>query len=835
MFKKGQFDLFAKNNLTVRRILLPGLLVLSLNGFAQTDLASAPKPIHVYHDIPAGGITGRINTADLQPAAFVSVTVKENGLSALTDENGYFTIKGLKEGYYTLEISMVGLKPQQKAVEVKKDQTADIAIVLSENSRQLSEVVISTGKRLNSKPASIGKIDIHPMDLPQSLTVVGQGLIREQQAQRLGDVIKNVNGVYITTTRGAVQESFGARGYSFGSTNLFKNGARINSGSMPEMSSLEKVEVLKGSSAILYGQVAPGGIVNMVTKQPKFKAGGEVSMRVGSYDLYKPSFDFYGPLSSSLAYRINGTYEKAGSYRDGVESERYYVNPSFLFKLSDKTDIVLEGDYLSHEFTPDFGIPSLDNTKIPHLPRSTFFGADWQYNKTQQTTGTATVRHRFNDVWKLNSSFSYQFYKRDYMAIERLVALANGDMPRTLGRLSTDENYYTGQVNLVGKFATGSFEHSLLTGVDADRTITNNTDYSFPSTTYDRVNIFDPNKYVQRTDVPAATAIRERVLPLNRVGLYVQDLVKVSPRFNVLVGGRWSYVENIGIDSTNLLTGAKVTGKTRFDNAFSPRVGLVYKPSATTSVFASYSNSFTVNTGQDIEGKTLPPSIIDQYELGVKNELFGGKLSANVTLYRILNNNLAQTAPFLLDGETQNTNSSIKMLSGETTSDGVEVDLAAHPMSGFDILVGYSYNYMRYTRTDTSAGSFKTGERLVNNPAHTANGSIFYTFNQGSLKGLKLGAMVVYIGDRFSGWNTDVVKKTNSAGQIVGPFTYRSRIFEVDGFTTIDLSAGYTFKKISVIGKVSNITNTLNYYVHENYSINPIPPTQFIATVSYKF
>src|SRR5205085_1330961 len=127
---------------------------------------------------------------------------------------------------------------------------------------------------------------------------------RGQQAQRLSDVIRNVNGVYVTTTRGAVQESFGARGYGFGSSNLFKNGARINSGVTPEMSSLERVEVLKGSTAILFGQVAPGGILNMVTKQPKFNSGGEVSMRVGSYNLYKPAFDVYGPLSSNIAYRV---------------------------------------------------------------------------------------------------------------------------------------------------------------------------------------------------------------------------------------------------------------------------------------------------------------------------------------------------------------------------------------------------------------------------------------------------------------------------------------------------------------------------------------------------
>lgn len=823
----------------MRKIVLLGFLALSLNGFAQTKLAVLSTTPRIYTETPAGGVTGKVATPDHQPVAYVTVTIKENGYSAYTDENGEFVIRGLKEGIYTLEISMVGLQPQQKQIEIKKDQTSAVAIVLTADARRLSEVIISTGKRLNSRSVAIGKIDVHPMDLPQSLAIVGQGLIREQQAQRLGDVIKNVNGVYITTTRGAVQESFGARGYSFGSTNLFKNGSRINAGVLPEMSSLERVEVLKGSAAILYGQVAPGGIVNMVTKQPKFNFGGEVSLRTGSYDLYKPAFDIYGPISSSLAFRVNGTYETASSFRDGVSSERYYINPSLLFKLSDKTDLVAEGDYLKTNFTPDFGIGSIDNTKIPDVPRSAFFGTNWQYNKIEQTTTTLTLRHRFSDVWKLNTSVAYQLYNRDYYGVERIQAAANGDWTRPLGKILSDEKYYTGQVNLIGKFATGKMEHNLLAGVDADKTLTDNNDFRFPnvglgSNGYDKINLLDPKKYTPRTDIPVATTIRRREAELNRFGIYVQDLIKLSPKFNLQVGGRWSYVETVGIDSTNLLNGAKTQGKTRYDNAFSPRLGLVFKPSNTTSVFASYSNSFNVNTGQDIYGKSLEPSIINQYEVGVKNELLNGKLSVNLTLYRIMNNNLAQTAPFKLDG-SPNIDASFKMLSGETTSDGVEVDLAAHPVKGLDIIAGYSYNFMRYTKTDTSTGSFKTGERLVNNPSHTANGTIFYTFNNGALKGFKIGAMVAYVGERFGGWNSDVVKMTNSAGQIVGPFSYRSRKFEVSGFTTIDLSAGYTWKKVSVLAKVSNLTNTMNYYVHENYSINPIPPTQYVATVSYKF
>jgi iron complex outermembrane recepter protein len=442
-------------------------LTLALPGSSQMFL-SAPEPAPVLPEPPVGHIAGKITTTDGQPAAFVNITVKGTNKITTTDNDGTFILRNLKEGVYTLAISTVGLKAAETEVAISANNTSRVNISLQEDAKELEAVFVTAGKSLNDRPVSIGKVSVNPMDLPQSIAVIGQGLIRDQQAMRLSDVVKNVNGVYLATTRGSSQETFYARGYSFGSSNLFKNGARVNSGAMPEVSGLERVEVLKGSAAILFGQVAPGGILNMVTKQPKFNFGGEVSFRTGSYDLYKPAFDIYGPLSSSVAYRLNGTFESAGSYRDQVSSKRYYVNPSFLFKLSDRTEIVIEGDYLNHQFTPDFGIGSLDNTKIADVPRSRFMGTSWQYATTQQATTTATIRHQLNEAWKVSSSLSYQYYKRDYFAVERIQAAANGDWVRPLGRTLTDENYYTGQVNLTGRVKTGPLDHTILAGVDAD-------------------------------------------------------------------------------------------------------------------------------------------------------------------------------------------------------------------------------------------------------------------------------------------------------------------------------------------------------------------------------
>ncbi len=767
-------------------------------------------------------IHGKIFTSDGKPAPFVSISIKEFNKSVSSLEDGSFSFRAEKPCTCSIIVSYVGVQTQQKTVTISGDENVEVNFQLQENSRQLDEVVVLSHKGLNDKQVSVGKVAIDPMDLPQSIAVFGQRIIREQQALRLSDIVRNVNGVYLATVRGSTQENFSARGYAFSSSNMFKNGSRVNSGVMPEVSSLEKVEVLKGSAAVLYGNVAPGGIINMVTKQPRFNLGGEVAVRGGSYDLYKPSFDLYGPATKCIAYRLNGTYESANSYRDIVKSKRYYVNPSLLFKLSKRTELLLQADFLDHEFTPDFGIGSLDNTIVANVPRSRFLGAIWSYAKTQQTSASASVKHELNASWKISFNSSYQNYKRDYYSTERIQADVNGKWMRPLGRTNNAEDYYIAQLDLTGKFKTGRIAHTLLAGVDADHYYTTSFTFNQPAT-YDTINILDLTKYPQRTDIPAAFKIKVVNTPTKRFGAYMQDLVSITEKLKFLMGVRWSYQEARPAITTDLVTNAETRGASKTDKAFSPRLGLVYRPLNTTSIFASYANSFSVNTGTDIVGNTLAPSIIDQFEAGIKNDFLNGLFSANLTVYRIINNNLAQTAQFTASGAPNN-NTSLRELTGQTTSDGVELDLAGHPVSGLDVMAGYSFNYMRYTKTPDAKGNYVEGERLVNTPAHTANASIFYVFKNSGLKGLKIGAAAFYTGERFGGWNNTIGQAQNY-----------SRLIPVAGFSTVDLSVGYTFNKISLLAKLSNVTNTYNYYVHENYSINPIPPRQFIATASYRF
>lgn len=685
------------------------------------------------------------------------------------------------------------------------------------NKRQLLEPIQITAH--GPKPSSVLKSGIKPMDLPQSIQVISNEILSQQQVLRLSDVVRNANGVYVSSARGGAQESFFSRGYDMSANNMFKNGFRTSSGSMPEVASLEKVEILKGSSALLYGNVTPGGILNMVTKSPLFVTGGEIGMQAGSYALYKPSVDIYGPLNNSIAYRFVGTYENAESFRDVVTRERYYVNPSVLFKASAKTDIVLQADYLHDDWTPDFGTGAIGRNVAP-VSRNTYFGALWSNGQTRQTSVSAVVTHKFNDNWKLGFATSFQNYKRTSEGTERMQPLENGDWNRPLGKNRNQDQIAGEQLSLQGNFNTGKIKHQLFTGIDFEHSFAQTATFKYDPAVYDMINIFNPDPF-QPTDVPYAAETKIVKTEANRFGAYVQDLISLSDKFKVLAGVRWSWQESQP-ETHDRVANTVIEERYQKDVAFSPKVGLVYQPVKSLSLFASYANSFTPNTGVTVLNETLDPSIIDQYEVGVKNEFWNGLVTANVTAYQIVNSNLAQMAQFNADG-TINTNTSVKVLSGETTSKGIEVDLCAKPITGLNLTAGYSYNDMRYTKTSGITGSFVEGDRLVRTPVNTANASAFYTVPTGFLKGFSCGALANYIGNRLGGWN-------NTIGQ-----TIPDRTIPLEGYTTVDVSAGYEWRKFSLLCKLANVGNVLNYTVHENYSVNPIAPRQIIATLKYKF
>lgn len=714
------------------------------------------------------------------------------------------------------------------------------------STRTIEDIKLHKTGNPNNAKISTTKSQLDVMETPQAISVVTHEVIEQQQAQQLSDVVKNVNGVYITSARGASQDSFGARGYTFGNENIFKNGSRVNSGIFPEVSGLERVEVLKGSAAILYGNVAPGGIVNMVTKKPLFNFGGNIALNYGSWNNVKPTIDIYGALSKNAAFRVNGSYETKDSFRDFVSSEKHYFNPSFLFNLSDKTQIIVEADYLKHHFTPDFGLGSLMDQQTgistfnTGLPINSFIGAKWQYQISQMATSTITLNHQFNENWNLNAVASYQNYTKDYYSTERIQWLVNTtNVPersfnQSLNKTYNEQNYGSLQFNLNGNFKTENFEHKILTGIDGDYgkadayTFYTNEAGNLASTNYTGALTYLDNPSTWN-NIPQFEAFKKDLtsIPTQRFGAYVQDLINFG-KIKFLAGVRFNYLETKArtfIDYKNNKPAVKQDANKLTERAFSPRFGLIYEINERVMAFASFANSFTPNntgTNTDIYGNPLESSIINQYEIGVKSSIIKNTLSLNLTAYQIDNSNLLSTAIYDKEGNLNN-NPSLKFLSGKSRSNGVELDITGNPTPYLSLIGGVSYNHAEYIKTPDTKGSFVEGERIVRTPAITANASVFYTLPK-YVKGLKLGVSAFYTGDRLAGWNNT---KYPAANQV-------NRIVELGGFTTVDFSVGYQFKKFLVQGKVGNLFNVIDYNVHENYSVNPITPRNYYLTVSYK-
>ncbi len=753
-------------------------------------------------------LRGIVKDLQLQSVPGVSVRLIELNKGKLSDANGQFIFQSLKPGTYTLQASFVGFKTLKQKITLEEGKTLSLGLELLETSTDLKEIVVVGYVSQNEKPVTIGKLPIRPMDLPQSIVTLDKSLLDGQQVKTMSDVLMNTNGVYISGASGGYQEEISARGFSMASSNTFKNGMRYSNGMMSELSGIEKVEILKGSAAILFGNVAAGGVLNLVTKKPKFTFGGEMGIRTGSWGLIKPTLDIYGGISSKVAARLNASYEQSNSFRAGVSSERIYVNPSFLFKINSKTELLVEGDYLADERTPDFGA-GIINYQIVDIPRERFLGVAWSNIQTKQSSLTSSLTHRINENWTLKLMGGLRQNSSDLFANTRpntgTAISTAGLWIRNLQKTNSKEGYGIAQLDLIGNIQVGKMKHQVLIGADSDYYQTTTNAFA-QFARYDTINVFGTKSYRLRTDIPAMTGTTITTAPINRFGVYVQDLVHVSDQIKLLAGIRYSYQQT----SSEVLTLStnKTVNTTYFDGAFSPRLGLVFQPSKLNSIFASYSNSFTLNTGVDVTNNSLPPSFIDQYELGVKNEFLDGNVSANITLYRILNSNLAQTS--LANG---NTNTNIKELAGSVQSEGLELDVMTKPIAGISLTAGYSFNETKYIESNT----YIKGSLLRYNPKNTANVGIQYIN-----KGFQAGFSSVYIGERFAGRSTRISIANDAY-----------RLIELPAYFQFDMTAAYRYKKFSLRGKIANIGNVLSYNVHDDNSVNPIAPRNYSLSLTY--
>jgi iron complex outermembrane receptor protein len=740
--------------------------------------------------------------------------------------------------YILVFVMFVGV--QSVIGQVENSFSNDIAFeiesdTVKKKAKAIEEVIII--KKINKGLVNAGKSPIKAMDLPQAVAIIDRTTIEQQQILRISDALRNTNGVYVSgasNASGNNQEEYGSRGFTFSGANTFKNGIRFNGSLIPESASLESIEILKGSSALLYGNVAPGGILNLETKKPKFQQGGEISFRASEYDFYKPIIDIYGSLdkSQTAAYRFVTSYETGNSFRDVVSSERFYINPSFLFNLTKKTNLLVEADYLKDSRTPDFGLTTIDY-KVVALPKSTFLNFDWATFDSKQESISATLNHQLNATWQVKGILSYQGFSTNLLSSSRPnsgnltpsspnnnLVQANGDWVRGVQKADTKQDYTFAEIDVTGNFNTGAIKHAILLGADADRSNTGTLNYATINY-FDKINIYNPSEVIAKNPIyngatiPILNQNTFADADIKRAGFYIQDFIELTSKLKVLTGLRFSYLEST-TNTTTYSSGITLETKTN-DNVISSKLGIVFQPTKTNSIFASYSDSFVLNTGTDKNFQALPHSTINQYEIGIKNELFKGRLNVNITGYSINFGNLAQT-----DFSNGNINTNIKELAGSYISKGVEIDITGN-FKNLRAIAGYSFNETKYTKSNI----YDRGVQLRFAPKNTANTSLFYTFVNSKLKGLEIGVQSVYIGKILGGR-----LRPNNAST---PAELARKPISVDGFLQFDASVGYTTNAFSIRAKLSNIGNVTSYYVYDDNTVTPIAPRMISTTVTYKF
>lgn len=610
--------------------------------------------------------------------------------------------------------------------ETEAQEQEDIEVLVTGETEEGYEVDnATTGTRTNT-----------PLrDVPQSIQVVPEQVLEDQQVTRLEEALRNVSGIRADDTFAGTINRINIRG--FAQDVFLRDGFRESQFSLRETANLERLEVLKGPASVLHGNLEPGGVVNLVTKKPLSEPYYSAELPVGSYGFYRPNIDLSGPLNEdrTLLYRLNAVYEGSEGFRDfDQDVERVFVAPVLTWNISDNTDLTLEFNYLNDERPFDEGLFAF-GTGIPDIPYDRVF-QDPDARRSVEELGVGyQLEHRFSEDWTLSNRF--RLLSSDDFDF-RLTSWSVEEETEQLDRRwrSNDDLYenYALQTNVVGKFATGSINHTLLFGVDLERETRVGKQSRLPDDPSFFTDIFNPvDDDVSRPDITDLTLLaRDEDIRLDRLGIYLQDQISLLDNLKLLVGGRFDLFDQ---RSKNFLTN---TTFNQDRQRFSPRVGLVYQPSEQISLYASYSQAFNPNifaTSAD-DNSPLEPTIGNQYEIGIKGEFLDRRLSTTLAAYEITKKNIAATNP-------DDPDFSIPI--GEVRSRGIELDIIGEITDSWNIIASYAYTDAEITRGNEF---FAIGNRLTNVPENSASLWTTYEIQSGDLEGLGFGAGLFFVGER---------------------------------------------------------------------------------------
>lgn len=646
------------------------------------------------------------------------------------------------------------------------------------------------------------RTDTPTRDIPQSIQVIPQQVIKDQQITRISDAVRNVSGVTPQGGYAGATDNYNIRGFT--TYDNLRNGFYAQD-NFVNPTNIERIEVLKGPASVLYGQFEPGGVVNYITKQPLSEPYYSAEFTAGSFSTYRPSIDISGPLNSdkTLLYRLNAAYENSGSFIDFGNQEVFAIAPALSYKIGDATTLTLEYEYLKLDRTYYDGLPA--DPIVFKAPISRFLGEPGDRFSKETHSVFLNVNHRFSENIRLRSGFSVTLDDSEESEFRPNSIDADG---RTVQRrFAAGPGYlqnYSLQNDLISNFRTGSIEHQVLVGLEWNKYIYG-YDYLRSSTLVTpSIDLFNPVYGASQPSEFDEAASRDR-FERNTIALYLQDQVTLLPNLKLLVGGRYDFIHRKNrsqqLDSFGRDPIDDATVERLYDEAFSPRVGIVYQPLPPISIYASYSRSFNPSSSQTVDRTQLPPERGTQYEVGIKGELIKDRLSATFAAYDITKQNVATTDP---------DNSDFSIAIGEVKSRGLEFDLSGQILPGWNAIASYFINDAFVSVGDENN---PVGDSLINAPG--TGGSLWtsYEIQSGGMRGLGFGGGVFYTGDR----------------EATLPNT-----FKIPSYVRADATIFYKRDNWRVGLNFKNIFNT-QYYDSQGYYLRPGAPLTVLGTVSVEF
>ncbi len=663
-----------------------------------------------------------------------------------------------------------------------------------------------------TRSASSTKTDTPIIETPQAISVVSREQIRDQQGQTLGDVLTYVPGVQVQSGNfGRVSDNISIRGFDVAAGNggILRDGLKLTSGvydSTTEPYGLERLEVVKGASSILYGQVSPGGFLNAISKRPTEAPFGEVNLSLGSYNRKELSADVSGPLTKdgTLLYRFTGLVRDSDTYMNYVPDDKIYVAPALTWRPDYDTSLTVLGYYQKSSTKFPTVLPQ-EGTVFPtpfgKIPPQNFLGEPGfdRFNTEAGAIGYQ-FEHSFNNSIKVRQNLRYYDAQTDWDYLVLLGPL-NG---RTGDRIASSRvekgRGLAIDTSVEAKLQTGPAAHTVITGVDYYRSTLDSNRFQGSANTID---VFNP---VYGSPVVVNRAVNRGSLSTSdQVGFYVQDQIKLLDKLVILLGGRH---DSSAIETQSYRNGSD---SVQNDGAWTGRAGVVYLTDSGLAPFFSFGQSFQASVGTDFDGNPFRPTTGVGYEAGVRYQVPGTKTLLSASVFKITQQNVLTADP-----DPAHTGFSVQQ--GEVKSQGVELE-AKTEFGPWTTVASYTYTDTRVTKSNDP---YALGNRVSLVPYNAASIWGFYDFGDIGIHGLKLGGGLRYVGETFNasdGFDPAFLTPSYLVADLMASYDLKYLSRELNGFTA-RLNVKNLFNKEYVVcvgveacryGDPQTVIGTLSY------------------------